>query len=169
MADKTIQATLVLEILGRPAEHLTKALTDLVSKLGSEKGIKIIDKIIHEPVLVKDSKDVYTSFAEVTLELESLVNYFGIIFAYMPAHIEIISPAEFKLTNAQLTELGNKLLARLHDYDAITKRIIVERNFLVDKLKQVSPELFKQPQAPQPIEENKPAKKSKTPKKKSKK
>ncbi|MEM4259505.1 MAG: hypothetical protein QXS38_01965 [Candidatus Pacearchaeota archaeon] len=138
-----IEATLILEILGRPAEHIKSALTGLVDRLGSEKGIKIIEKKIHEPLEVKETKNLYTAFAEVSVEFDSLANYFGVIFAYMPAHIEIISPVTFKLSNAELNELGNKLLARLHDYDAITKRAIYERNLLNNKLREVAPHLFK--------------------------
>ncbi|MCU0641972.1 MAG: hypothetical protein MUF61_00100 [archaeon] len=168
---KEIQAVMVLEILGRPAEHIKSALSELVSKLSSEKGIKVIDKVVHEPVAVKDSEDIYTTFAEVTIEFESMNSYFGIIFAYMPAHIEIISPSSFSLTNVQFNELGNKLLARLHDYDAIAKRIIAERNFAIGKLREVAPQLFKN--APQPAPQPAPAevkeKKSKSPKKKAKK
>src|SRR3989344_5327945 len=117
-----IKADLVLEILGRPAEHIKNALISLVEKLGTEKGVKINDKKIHEPTQIKEANDLYTTFAEVSVELDSLENYFGIIFAYMPSHIEIISPSEFTLSNAHFNELGNKLIARLHEYDAIAKK-----------------------------------------------
>ncbi len=138
-----IKADLVLEILGRPAEHIKNALISLVEKLGTEKGVKINDKKIHEPTQIKEANDLYTTFAEVSVELDSLENYFGIIFAYMPSHIEIISPTKIELSNADFNELGNKLLARLHDYDALTKKFVHERNFLVNKLKEVAPQLFK--------------------------
>ncbi len=168
-----LQATMVLEILGRPAEHIKNALSSLVERLGSEKGVKVTEKMIHEPVDVKESKDLYTTFAEVSVELDSLANYFGILFAYMPAHIEIIYPTNFKLSNAEFNELGNKLLARLHEYDAITKKSIYERNFVMKKLKEIAPNLFKKlEQSPQgaikaeSTEKKKPIKKAKKSKKK---
>ncbi len=139
-----IIATMVLEILGRPAEHIKNALVNLVDKLGSEKGVKVTEKTIHEPVEVKESKDLHTTFAEVSVEFDSLANYFGVLFAYMPAHIEISSPSSFALSNAELNELGNKIIGRIHDYDAITKKFIYERNFLLSKLREVAPGMFKQ-------------------------
>jgi hypothetical protein len=139
-----IKATMVLEILGRPAEHIKNALSELVGRLGAEKGVKVMEKTIHEPVEVKESKDLYTTFAEVSVELDSLANYFGVLFAYMPAHIEIFSPTNFTLSNAEFNELGNKIIGRLHEYDAITKKFVYERNFLLSKLKEVAPELFRQ-------------------------
>src|SRR3989304_2431298 len=139
-----IKADLVLEILGRPAEHIKDALTSLVEKLGTEKGVKVNEKKIHEPTQLKEANDLYTTFAEVSVEFDSLENYFGVIFAYMPAHIEIISPLKINLSNADFNELGNKLLARLHDYDALAKKFIHERNFLLNKLKEVAPHIFKE-------------------------
>jgi len=148
-----IRATMIFEILGRPAEHIKTALASLVDKIGAEKGIKVIEKTIHEPTEVKESKDLYTTFAEVSVEFDSLANYFGTIFTYMPANIEIISPVKFDISNLDLNELGNKLIARLHEYDSITKKFIYERNFLLKKLNEVAPHLFKEKFQPKKLEE----------------
>ena len=148
-----IRATMIFEILGRPAEHIKTALASLVEKIGSEKGIKVTEKTIHEPTEVKESKDLYTTFAEVSVEFDSIANYFGTIFTYMPANIEIISPVKFDISNLDLNELGNKLIARLHEYDSITKKFIYERNFLLKKLNEIAPHLFKEEFQPKKLEE----------------
>lgn len=138
-----LQARLILEILGRPPEHVKETLKLLLDKLGREKGIKITDSRINDPIPVPESKDLFTTFAEVYVELESLDNYFGIIFAYMPANIEIIQPEEVTLSSTDLNQLGNKLIQRLHEYDSIAKRMISEKEFLVTKLREFAPHLFK--------------------------
>ena len=162
---------IILEILGRPKENLISALEGLINKLGAEPGVKVLRQTIHEPVLAKDSKDLFTTFAEVTMELDSLSNYFGILFAYMPANIELISPERITLSNDELNQLENKLAGRLHDYDAITKKAVVERDFLIKKLREVAPHLFKQKQQNPVQKEAKKikAEKKNKPKKKSKK
>jgi len=129
-----IQANFVLEILGRPAEHIKSAITELVTKIGTEKGVKIIDKAIQEPIAVKDVKDLFTTFAELTLELDSLQNYLGILFAYMPSHTELIYPEKLTFVNTEVNDLANKLISRLHEYDAITKKALIERDILLKKL-----------------------------------
>ncbi len=139
-----LKVNIVMEILGRPPEHVKEALNTLVVKMGSEKGIKVLNKIYHDPVEVKDSKDLFTAFAEVSLELDTLADYFAIIFSYMPSHIEVVSPETISLSNSELNELANQLTLRLHNYDAITKKMLFERDFLVKKLREVAPELFKQ-------------------------
>jgi hypothetical protein len=147
-----IKADLIFEILGRPAEQLKTALNSLLEKLGNEKGIRVIEKKVHEPTEVKETKDVYTTFAEVSAEFNAIENLLGVLFAYMPAHVEIISPANFDITNIHLNDLSNKLLSRLHNYDAITKKFIYERDFLLEKLKEVAPQLFQKPELS--VEEN---------------
>ena len=149
-----LQANIILEILGRPKENVLSALQGLIAKLGNEQGVKIIDQIIHPVIKVKDSKDLFTSFAELNLELDSMDNYFGILFAYMPSNIELVSPEQINLRNDEFNILANKLAARLHDYDAIAKRMIAERNILVNKLQEVAPlELKKLMQPPQTQQE----------------
>jgi len=137
-----LQVHIVLEILGRPPENVKEALNTIVVRLGSEKGVKVLEKKYHDPVAVEGAKDLYTAFAEVSLELDSLDNYFGIMFAYMPSNIELVHPEEIVLTNHDLNQLAGKLTQRLHDYDAITKKMIFERDIVAQKLKQVAPHLF---------------------------
>ena len=139
-----LQAQIILEILGRPPENVKNALNQLVEKLDSEKGIKILNKKIHEPKPIEQVKDLYTAFADITLELDSIDNYFGILFAYMPSHVELIEPDKLEVSNFELSELANKLTQRLHSYDAITKKMITERDILLKKLQEIAPELFKQ-------------------------
>jgi hypothetical protein len=137
-----IRAALVLEILGRPKEHVEETLTDLVNRLGEEKGVKILNKKIQDTIPAKDSGTLFTSFAEIDLEFDSIENYFRIMFNYMPSHIEIVKPEKITLTNSTFNELGNSLINRLHNYDAITKKALVERNIVMNKMKEIAPEEY---------------------------
>ena len=139
-----LRVNIVIEILGRPPEHVKESLNTLLERLGSEKGVAIIEKNQHEPIPKENSKDFFTTFAELTLELESIRDYLGVLFAYMPSHIEIVQPEKINFTNTDFNDLGNKLAQRLHDYDAITKKALFEKDFLTKKLQEVAPELFNQ-------------------------
>lgn len=164
-----LQVNLIFEIMGRPKEHVSNSLNLLIDKLAAEKGVKLLEKKLHEPKPIEKS-DLFTTFAELTLELDSLANYFGIMFVYMPSNIEIISPENLEIKNFELTELGNKLISRLHDYDAIAKKMLTEKNILLKKLYEVAPDLFKkegqkeEPKQETP-EQKEPEKKAKKPKK----
>ena len=143
-----IQARIIIEILGRPAEHIKEALNILVVKLGSEKGVKILEKQVHDPRTVEDAKDLYTTFAEVNFEVESIAHLFAVLFAYMPANVEVIYPEEIKIPNQDFNSITSALLERLHNYDAVSKRIIFESDLFAEKLKETSPEAFARLTAP---------------------
>ena len=138
-----IHSRMILEILGRPPEHLKESLKLLVEKVGKEEGVKILNSQIHEPIEVKDSKDLFTTFAEIELSIDTIEKYLGLIFAYLPANMELISPEKISISNEQITLLGTRLAQRLHDYDAIAKRTIMEKDAILKKLYEVAPHLFK--------------------------
>ena len=138
-----IQLRMILEILGRPKENVQNGLSSLIKRLSSEKGIRIIEETTHSPVDLKEQSGLFSAFSELVLEADSLDYFFGITFAYMPAHIEIISPEKISVTNQSLNELGNRLLMRLHDYDALAKKMVMDRDILMKKLYEVAPHLFK--------------------------
>src|SRR3989344_2696709 len=101
-----MQVNMVIEIMGRPIEHVAESLKQLVEKMANEKGVTVLERIYHDPIKVEKSEDLFTTFAEITAEFDSLNNYFGIIFAYLPSHNEIINPEKINMSNYDLTELG---------------------------------------------------------------
>lgn len=147
-----ILASLMIEILGKPPEYVKESLQSLVTRMGSEKGVKVVNKVYHEPILVEGSKELYTTFAEIEAEFDTLAHYFMVLFTYMPSHVEIIQPEKIEVSNSHLNELSNAITQRLHGYDAVAKNMIMEKNLLTKKLKEVAPHLFEQP-AEKPIKE----------------
>ncbi|PIN94994.1 hypothetical protein COU56_02315, partial [Candidatus Pacearchaeota archaeon CG10_big_fil_rev_8_21_14_0_10_31_9] len=105
---QSIKAAFIIEILGRPADHVKTTMEQLVDRLGNEKGTKIIQREIHEPVeysLEEETKEneitikqkLFTTFAEVEAEFEGVEHLLMATFNYMPSSIEIISPENFIL------------------------------------------------------------------------
>jgi hypothetical protein len=144
MAEYKLKANIILEVLGRPPEHVTDALTKLIARLGTEKGVRVLSKTIHEPKPIENSQGLFTSFAEVMVELDSLNRYFGILFGYMPSHLELLEPEKVELSNFEFADLANVITTKLHGYDAIAKKMIADRDFLIKKLREVAPHLFKE-------------------------
>lgn len=159
----SIETRLILEILGRPAEHVVKTLQELIERMGKEKGVHITKHLIHEPVLVKDSKDLFTTFAEVEVTFDSLAAYMQIIFSVMPSNVEIISPERMTLSNEELSTLGTQVLNKLHFYESVVKRLVSEREILMNRLRasEGKSESNKQPEPTKKSSTKKAKKKSK--------
>jgi len=132
-----IQAAMIFESIGRPPEHIKEALENLVNEIDKEKSVKVTSRKINEPILMKDQKDFYTTFAEVEVEVEDVLHLVILMFKYMPAHIEIIYPELIVLTNTGWNDVLNELARRLHAYDEVTRVTQVEKNILEKKLREL--------------------------------
>ena len=133
---KGISTMLILEIVGRPKEHLIETLEKVIKEIDNEKNVSVISKKINEPVLMKDQKDFYTSFAEIEVEVEKILSFMGLIFKYMPAHVEILHPEIIALQNNDWNDILNELTRRLHGYDEIARVIHTEKVILEKKLRE---------------------------------
>src|SRR3989344_4597651 len=129
-----LTAKFILEILGRPPEHLKGTINELVDKMGTEKGVAILKKEIHDLKKVEKAENLWTTFAEVELRFESIPLFFSAMITYLPAHVEVYEPDLFKLNAYELNEFANFIISRLHNYDALAKRMMGERDILINKL-----------------------------------
>ena len=136
-SEKKIRAMLIMEVLGRPPEHIVETLEILIKQIGEEKGTKVLNKKINSPVLLKDQKDFYTSFAEIEVELDDILTIVILMFKYMPANIEIISPENISIPNAGWNDILNEITRRLHGYDEIARVMQIEKNVLENKIKEL--------------------------------
>ncbi len=129
---------LIFEILGKPAEHIEKALGMLIEKLNKEKNLELLKKDIHKAKKVEKTKDVFTTFAEVELLVNGLPHLVEIIYDYMPSSIEITEPGSFVFKIEDANALLNDLAAKLHQYDAFSKKLRLEREILIKRLKELT-------------------------------
>lgn len=145
MAEKKIIARFIIEMMGRPKEHLMSVMKDLVSKVEKERGISVLNKTIHEPKKIEQKdenfgEDLYSTFAEVEIETQDMYVILSFVFNYMPSHIEIISPENFQFTNANFNSMINNILVKLHHYDSIAKTAMMHNQVLSKKLYELQPE-----------------------------
>jgi len=136
---KGIKALMIIEVIGKPPEHLVKTLNDLIKKIDEEDGVKVIEKKVNEPILMKEQKDFFASFAEIEVEVETIMHLVGLMFKFMPAHIEIIYPEKIVLENNGWNEILNELARKLHGYDEVARIIEIEKNVLEKKLRTLLP------------------------------
>ena len=167
-----IQANFVLEMLGRPKENVESAMSGLVTQLSKDKGLKLINKTLHDAVPAEKTPDLFTTFCELLIEFDTSEDLLQSVFKYLPANIEVIKPEKVSISNHDFNFLTNRLAQKLHQYDAILKNTLMQRDILAKKLKEVAPHLFKKVDNPAlenkgiAIQESKKEEKSKKKKKK---
>lgn len=132
-----INAILVLDIIGRPKEYLLETLRNIIKEIEKEKGVVVKRSDIKEPKEIKEANNFYTTFAEIEVETEEIFPLILLIFKYMPAHIEIIEPEDFVIKNNDFNDIFNEIIGRLHGYDEIARIMQVERDKLLQKIKEL--------------------------------
>jgi hypothetical protein len=137
LSNKTIRAVFILEAIGRPPEYLIETLNGLVKSISEEKGVKVVNHTLNPPVEMKNQKDFYTSFVEIEVELEHVLSIAILMFKYMPAHIEVISPEHLTISNAEMGDLFSELTRRLHGYEELARIMQNEKIILETKLREV--------------------------------
>ncbi|MFH1500526.1 MAG: hypothetical protein ABIE22_01115 [archaeon] len=131
-----INALVILEMLGRPKEYLKETMEGLVEKVGKEKGVNILKKKINEAKEIEE-KGIFSCFTELEVEFEDINSMLIVTFLYMPSHIEVVTPEQIKIKNADLDTMFNELCRRLHQYDEIAKRLTIENTILKKRFQEV--------------------------------
>jgi len=114
----TIKIRAILELLGKPEEHIKKTMDLMLAQLEGEKNIKLLNKHISES---EKQEELFSMFAEVELELPSLEIVMAFTFGYMPSVIEFLEPDKIDMSARDLTNFFTDLQSRLHNSDAMVK------------------------------------------------
>jgi len=147
--DQKINATLVLQIMGRPPEHLIQTLEGIIKEIDNENKISVKSKDIKKPQKSGEKNDTvdkegnrkeqefYSSFAEIEIEADDIMHLAFILFKYMPAHVEINYPEYLALTNGGWNDIFNELIRKLHAYDEVARVSQVEKSILERRLREI--------------------------------
>lgn len=149
MAEKKIKANIVIEMMGRPKEHLEETMKKFLEVLDAEKGVKVLNKNIREPKIIEgkdkegkpleipENQKLFSTFTEAEVEVDNIMLFMGMCFRYMPSHVEIFEPREFSLNDFDMNSLMNELISKLHNYDAIAKAALAQNQILSNKLQMI--------------------------------
>lgn len=132
-----VKAQFIIEIMGRPPEHIKEALNTLVVKMGSEKGVNILGKKYFDPKPIEKVDNMFSAFAQIDAEFETISHFFSILMGYMPSNVEVYEPEKFKMSADEVNDLANFITSKLHRYDEIAKRAIFQRDVLVKQVQQM--------------------------------
>ena len=129
-----IRAQLIMEVLGKPREHVHETIVEIRKEIEKEKDAVLISHSIGEPREIKDSKEFFTGFLDVEIEVEKVEALLAMTFKYMPAHIDLIYPERIQFANVEIAEMLNFLIAKLHGYDEIARILQFENEKLGKEL-----------------------------------
>ncbi len=123
-----IRCRTIIEVLGKPKEHVEKTIRDYVKKIREDTDFVILSEHFSD---ASEQENGYSSvFVEIEILSKGLTPLVGFCFTYMPSSIEIEKPEEMVLPTHMVNALFNDLQARLHKVDMVVKQEASASNFL---------------------------------------
>lgn len=123
-----ITAIAIIEILGAPAEHITKTLKSFIEKLKKD-GHKIKKESYVEPT---EKGKLFSCFVEIEIEFNDVGQTVQFCLDALPSSIEIVQPETIPIDASALNPALNDLMAKLHVVDNELKRLKAT-NELIDQ------------------------------------
>ena len=106
-----ILTRIIIEIVGKPKEHIEKALKVVVEKIKEEKDIEIVEEQIFN---AEKQEEMFNVFAELGILFNNMQTLIEFCFDFMPSSIEILDPEKLSFDSNKFAGLINDLLAKLH-------------------------------------------------------
>ena len=121
----TIRTKSIIEIVGKPEEHITNTMNKVVDLIESNKKIDLINKKIAK---TKEIKGLWSTFGEFEIDFSNFEDLGTFCFEFMPSSLEIIDPEKLTIDSKEIENFTNDVMAKLHQYDMIVKQIILQKS-----------------------------------------
>ena len=124
--EKQYQGHAIMEVLGKPKEHVAETLRLLEKRARETKELEVIESSIDEPEQVEEDSTLYSGFLDMELKFLNQETIFGFIFDYMPTSLEITDPDRLSMDLPTYNGFLSDFIGRIHEYDKIVKEKIGE-------------------------------------------
>lgn|SRR3989338_1150152 len=126
-----VHARILIEMVGKPKEHVEKTLKDYVSQIEKTDKIKVTKKNFAE---LKEIEGLWSTFVELEGYFKGFSTLIGFCFDYMPSSVEVLAPEHMTFTNLASTQMLNDLQSKLHTMDMMLKKLNNENEFMRSNL-----------------------------------
>ena len=126
----------IVEVVGKPEEHVKKAISLIVEKTAEIKGLTIEKKEISETKTLKNEKlskteeqiqektgELFSAFTEIEFSAENLDIIASFCFDFLPSSLEIIEPENIKVNLQDVSKLMNDALGKIQGADMAVKKL----------------------------------------------
>ena len=134
---KWLKTRFIIEIVGKPIEHIGKAIVMVGESFGKDqKEVKVTKRSVREPVQLPDS-EFFSAYVEFEADVKDISTVMGLIFDYMPSSVEIIEPETLVERTPFINSLLNDLAERLHQYDHHLRELKAQNELYKRTLKDI--------------------------------
>lgn len=128
-----IHSRVILEIMGKPEEHVKEAMNKYVDKIGKDNNIIIVKKFLSDSKKMENA-ELFSTFAELELLVKGFSALVDFCFSYMPASVEIYEPNKILVDANKMSNLFNDFQEKLHKTDFLAKTLSQQNQILMKNL-----------------------------------
>jgi hypothetical protein len=110
IADGYLYLRVILEIVGKPKEHVEESLKEYVKKIKADKNYTIIKEKSEKAEKMENG--LFSAFSEMEILMKDPQVLLNFCFDYLPSSVEIIEPERLLIKNSEFGDFINDLLAR---------------------------------------------------------
>jgi len=122
-----ILARIIIEVVGKPKEHVENSLKIAIKKIKEQKNIILKEGDLYK---AKEKEGLWSTFSELELLFKDAGSLVGFCFDYVPSSVEILEPKGLKFDTNELSNLINDFLAKLHQIGVSLKKLNAENQIL---------------------------------------
>ncbi len=115
-----IKARFIMEVVGSPAELVTKTLNNIVDSI--KESFSVEDVYIDKPE--KKGKNLFSCFVEIVINFDNIQSFFGFMLYYTPSVVEILEPYKLSISAGELENISNDIMSKIHELDKMLKTTI---------------------------------------------
>ena len=94
--EKDIIFRTVIEVLGKPKEHVESSIKSYVEKIKTDESFSVLKEDFAETEKREDA-DLWATFSELEIKTSSIKNLTGFCFDYMPSMLEVVEPKKIDI------------------------------------------------------------------------
>ncbi len=128
-----IHVRVILEVMGKPQEHVEQAINKYIEKIDKEQKTIITKKFISQAKKLENA-ELFSLFAELELLVKGFQSLIDFCFNYMPSSIEIYEPNKIHVDASKMSTLFNDFQEKLHKADLLTKTTLQQNVILTKNL-----------------------------------
>lgn len=113
-------ARAIIEIVGKPQKHVEDTLHDYLKKISED--YKLLSISSEETKPVEDSKELFSSFAEIEFLAKDLDGLLNFTIDYMPASIEVVEPSKLNVSAPFVSQMLTEFVGKVHTVDMELKK-----------------------------------------------
>lgn len=122
-----ILARIIVEVVGKPKEHVEESLRIAIKKIREQENIILKEGDLYK---AKEKDGLWSTFSELELLFKDIKSLVGFCFEYVPSSIEILEPKDLKFDTNELSNLINDFLSKLHLIGIGLKKLNAENQIL---------------------------------------